>query len=63
MNIYAELNKKMRLKIDAIIVPSGVILERKSKWGACYFECDDEKAKKELIEILDDNEISWQEND
>jgi len=54
MEIYAEITKKIlglveggNFKLD---LPSGVDLKRKSGSRACYFECQDESSKEELID-------------
>ena len=66
MEIYAEITKKIlglveggNFKLD---LPSGVDLKRKSGSRACYFECQDESSKEELIDLLENRGISWQEN-
>ena len=44
-------------------VPSGVRLYRKKGSRACYFECEDDIAKEDLVELLDSKGILWQENE
>ena len=66
-SIYAEIskkqlgnkNKKNSLWFD---VPYGVELSRKEGSRACFFECVDEESFNDVIKILEDNNINWQEN-
>jgi len=44
-------------------LPYGVSLDRKQSSRACYFECNSKEAKEELIDILDDRGINWQDED
>jgi hypothetical protein len=72
-SIFAEINHKMLNEIQVkessgephllSALPSGVKLNRKRGARACFFECDDDAAKEDLTDFLDQNGISWQEND
>jgi len=67
MDFYAEITKKQLLEIEngtmSFLMPSGVELVRDKNSRGCYFSCDDEAAKEQLIDMLDDKGISWQEDD
>jgi hypothetical protein len=63
MEIYAEISSKMLKEIEDgndLVLPSGVTISRKKGSRVCNFECD-EISKQDMVEFLDDNQISWQE--
>ena len=67
MEFYAEISKRMLSKIEQygfpFKMPSGVRMSRKKRSRACYFTCADDQASEDLVELLDQYGISWQEND
>ncbi len=65
MNIYSELNRKQLKQLEDgmdFVLPEGISLDRKEGSRACYFSCDNDSAYGELIELLDDNNMLWQNN-
>ena len=62
LEIYAEVSKRHTEEINNWKLPDGVEMSRKSNSGACFFECDDESSKEDLIDFLDGRGIPWQEN-
>ena len=66
MDIYAELSKKQLKELEdnnsVFVLPDGVELSRSKQSRACYFVCDNDSAAEELMSVLDEAGISWQEN-
>ena len=61
MEIYAEISNKMLREVDVpghnLVLPYGITMTRKKGSGVCYFNCD-KSYRQDMIEFLDDNEIS-----
>lgn len=62
LEVYAEINKRQLNEVSEWILPTGVRLSRKVNSRACYFECQDEMAKEDLLEFLEQKGVAWQEN-
>ena len=63
MEIYAELSKNVLKHKFLKWLPPGVVLRRSGKSRACTFECEDEFAKGDLVNLLENNEICYQDMD
>jgi len=65
MEIYAEISHTMLNKISndnfVLKFPVGVNVISKKNSRAFFLSCD-ESMDKELMDFLEDNNISWQEN-
>ncbi len=64
MEIYAEISNGLAEQIEGgkkYDLPEGVAV-RKTGRRAYFFDCDEE-TREELIEFLENNGISWQDND
>lgn len=64
MEIHAEISRKMLREIEdngrELSLPPGVTIIRRKGSRVCNLECD-KISKRDLVEFLDDNQISWQE--
>ena len=48
-------------KLDSVL-PMGVSMQRRVGSRGCYFVCDDAETTEDLLEWLDANGVSWQDN-
>ena len=65
MEVYAELPKKLCAQIEEhgfFDLPSGVSLRRKKSSRCCYFDCANDEAVADLIDIMDTRGIPWRKN-
>ena len=63
-SIYAEVNKKLLEVLEnggRFNLPDGVSCYRKSGKRDCYFEVEDDDGFEDLVEMLDQMGINWQE--
>lgn len=63
MEIFAELfyNEKKNEFLNSL--PPGITFKRKNNSRACVFECEDNLDKQALIEILENNQVCYQDMD
>jgi len=63
MEIYAELFHDSKKNDFLDCLPSGVVLRRKGLSRACIFECDDDLTKQALVNLLENNQVCYQDMD
>ena len=64
--IYAEIPKRLYGEIEEkgklFALPNGITMSRKVGSRGINFICEGKDSKEELIELLDQKGINWQEN-